>query len=217
MSADQPHLAHHFATLEQQHDAATLGMWAFLATEVLFFGGVMTGYTVYRSQFPHEFQAMSERLRLDLATINTVVLICSSFTVVMALHSAKNGHKNLVPVFLGATLFLGAAFLGIKFYEYYVDYEESLIPAYHFNPHEWPAELARGPGELFMTFYFILTGLHAVHMLVGMGVLIWVLAGAMRGRYSAKNFTAIEVFGLYWHFVDIVWIFLFPLLYLVRH
>jgi cytochrome c oxidase subunit 3 len=216
LQADTPHLAHHFENLQQQHEAATLGMWAFLATEIMFFGSVLTGYTVYRSQFPQEFQAASKLLSVPLATTNTVILICSSLTVVMALHSAKIGRHNLVPLFLGATLVLGAAFLGIKFYEYSLDYHEHLIPGYDYHPEDWGAK-PLGQAELFMTFYFILTGLHAVHMLVGMGVLVWVLAGALRGRYSEKNFTAIEVFGLYWHFVDIVWIFLFPLLYLVRH
>jgi cytochrome c oxidase subunit 3 len=216
LQPDQPDLAHHFADLEQQHEAATLGMWTFLATEILFFGAVLTGYTVYRSQFSDEFQAASKHLSVPLATTNTVVLIGSSLTVVLALHSAKLGRKGLIQLFLAATFVLGATFLGIKFYEYSVDYYEHLIPGYDFQPHDWPA-IPLGPGELFFSFYFILTGLHAVHMLVGMGILIWVLSGALRGRYGERNYTAIEVFGLYWHFVDIVWIFLFPLLYLVRH
>jgi cytochrome c oxidase subunit 3 len=216
LQADNPLLAHHFADLHQQHEAATLGMWTFLATEVLFFGGVLTGYTVYRSQYPEEFQAASERLSVPLAATNTVVLICSSLTVVLALHAAKSGRKELVPLFLAATLVLGLGFLGIKFYEYSLDYREHLIPGSDYQPEGW-GPLPLGSAELFMTFYFILTGLHAVHMLVGMGVLVWLLTGALRGRYSERNFTAVEVFGLYWHFVDIVWIFLFPLLYLVRH
>jgi cytochrome c oxidase subunit III len=216
LSADQPHLAHHFADLEQQHDAATLGMWAFLATEVLFFGSVLTAYTVYRSRFPHEFEAMSKHLRMDLGTVNTFVLLSSSFTVVMALHGAKTGRKGLTQLFLAATLVLGLVFLGIKFAEYKIDWDESLIPNFKYDPENWPAELSPRVGELFLSFYFILTGLHAVHMLVGIGVLLWVLSEALRDRFGPRRYTPVEVFGLYWHFVDIVWIFLFPLLYLVR-
>jgi cytochrome c oxidase subunit 3 len=209
-------LAHHFANLEQQHEIATLGMWAFLATEVLFFGGVLTGYAVYRSQFPEEFQEASKQLSIPLAATNTAVLICSSLTVVLALHSVRQGHIRALQLCLAATLVLGATFLGIKFYEYSLDYHEHLIPGYDYNPESWPTGLNMPHGELFMTFYFILTGLHAVHMLVGMGVLSFLLFQAYRGRYWEKYYIPVEVAGLYWHFVDIVWIFLFPLLYLVR-
>jgi cytochrome c oxidase subunit 3 len=216
LRADQPHLAHHFADLKQQHEASTLGMWLFLATEVLMFGSVFMAYTVYRTKYAASFAEMSGRLVWWLATANTAVLLTSSFTVVMALHSAKAGHKQLVQLFLGATLLLGLAFLGIKFYEYHVDFEERLIPGYAFHPKDWPTTTPLAPGELFMSFYFIMTGLHATHMVIGISILSWVLSRALRGRFGPNNYTAIEVFGLYWHFVDIVWIFLFPLLYLVR-
>jgi cytochrome c oxidase subunit III len=216
--SDQPHLAHHFADLDQQRESATLGMWAFLATEVMFFGGVLMAYTVYRSQYPEEFAAGSKLLNVTLGTINTVVLICSSLTVALALHCAKTGRKDLAPLFLGATFVLGFTFLGIKFHEYSVDYEEHLIPGIErlVPGHALDAQISVHI-ELFFMFYFILTGLHAVHMLIGMGALAYVFWRAWQGRYGTKNYTTIEVFGLYWHFVDIVWIFLFPLLYLIRH
>ncbi len=219
-AADQPPLAHHFGDYEQQREAATLGMWTFLATEVLFFGGLLTAFTVYRTLYAAGFAAASSLLNVPIATTNTVVLICSSFTVVMALHSAKLDQKKMIQLYLAATLLLGLTFLGFKFYEYSLDYHEHLIPGYNFPPEKWPTgptAPAPNEGALFLTFYFILTGLHAVHMLVGMGVLIWILLQARHGRFGSKHFTPIEVFGLYWHFVDIVWIFLYPLLYLMRH
>jgi len=216
LQAERIPLAHHFSNLEQQREVATLGMWAFLATEVLFFGGVLTGYAVYRSQYPDDFQEASRRLSIPLAATNTVILIGSSLTVALALHSIRLGNVLALRLFLGATLILGATFLGIKFFEYSLDYEEHLIPVIDFDPEKWPANLTMAHGALFMVFYFILTGLHAVHMLVGMGVLAYLLFQASRNRYSEKYFIPVEVAGLYWHFVDIVWVFLFPLLYLVR-
>jgi cytochrome c oxidase subunit 3 len=217
MSADQGPLAHHFGSLRQQHETATLGMWAFLATEVLFFGPILAAYTIYRSAYPEEFQAASEHLIMPLAATNTVVLICSSLTVALALHSARVGRQRNLVLFLAATLVLGAAFLAIKFYEYAIDVREHLIPGYDFHPEGWSEHLNLSRGELFFSFYFILTGLHAVHMLVGLSVFTVLLVKARWGRYSPTYYSPIEVGGLYWHFVDIVWVFLFPLLYLVRH
>jgi cytochrome c oxidase subunit III len=214
---DQPHLAHHFGDLEQQRECAGLGMWAFLSTEVLFFGALLVAYTVVRTSHPEQFELASRNLAVGLATANTFILLASSFTVVMALHSAKVNQKGLVNLFLAATFALGAAFLVIKFFEYRKDYLEHLIPNYNFEPEIWRAGVDKPPGEIFMMFYFTLTGLHAVHMVIGMGVLIWVMNKARRQEFGPDNNTAIEVFGLYWHFVDIVWIFLFPLLYLIRH
>jgi cytochrome c oxidase subunit 3 len=209
-------LAHHFENLEQQHEASTLGMWAFLATEVLFFGAVFTGYAIYRSYYTEAFVGGSKLLKLWLGTVNTAVLISSSLTVVLALHGARTGRRRLLVLFLAATMVLGAVFLGIKATEYYIEYEEHLVPGLDFAPREWPEGVETRHGELFFTFYFIMTGLHAVHMLVGMGVLLVVFVFACRGHYSARYHTPVELFGLYWHFVDIIWIFLFPLLYLVR-
>jgi cytochrome c oxidase subunit 3 len=210
-----PELAHHFDSLEQQHEANTLGMWAFLATEVLFFGGALMAFTVYRGFYGSVFAEAAGKLYVSLATANTVVLISSSVTVVLALHAARVGRQQALLFFLVATMVLGLGFLGIKFTEYYLDYREHLVPGSGFQ-WEGPREEA-GYAQLFFLFYFTLTGLHAVHMIVGMGVLACLIVLARRGHFTPAYSTPIELFGLYWHFVDIVWIFLFPILYLLRH
>jgi cytochrome c oxidase subunit 3 len=208
-------LAHHFRDMRQQNEAAALGMWVFLATEVLFFGGVFTGYTVYRSTYyPVEFAAASRLLSVPLATTNTAVLLCSSLTMALAVYFARGGRKDALRICIGATMALGAAFLCIKFVEYYLDYREHLIPGYDFHPERWPEDLNVRHGELFMTFYFFMTMLHALHMVIGLGVMTVLLVRA--ARYAGANYGPVEAAGLYWHFVDIVWVFLFPLLYLVR-
>jgi len=221
LPAEQTVLAHHFEDLEQQHDANTLGMWMFLATEVLFFGGLLTGYTVYRYQYASEFTLASEHLKESLGAINTAVLICSSLTMALAVHAAQTGKRAALLWFLTLTMLLGATFLGIKASEYTIEYRERLVPQVNFTIDEWAGETSvpprAQPVELFFVFYFVLTGLHALHMLVGLGVLAVLLFRSRTGRYSAGYYTPIELAGLYWHFVDIVWIFLFPLLYLVRH
>ncbi len=225
MATSPTPLAHHFENLEQQHEANTLGMWVFLATEVMFFGGLFTSYAICRWRYAEEFQAASERLIVWLGAVNTAVLICSSLTMALALYSARIGNRNALIGFLAATMFLGSAFLGIKAYEYATDYNESLIPGFgfDFNKHaERPADGTAHPvnpqhAELFFVFYFIMTLIHALHMVVGVGVLLVLLILSIRGRFTTQYHTPIEVAGLYWHFVDIVWVFLFPLLYLVRH
>jgi cytochrome c oxidase subunit 3 len=226
LSTSNAPLAHHFENLEQQHEANTLGMWMFLATEVMFFGGLFTGYAIYRTKYAEDFQAASERLIVWLGGVNTAVLICSSLTMALALYSARIGNRTALIGFLGGTMFLGSVFLGIKAVEYDIDYKENLIPGFGFDfnkGHEsTPSASAEHSvnvqhAELFFVFYFVMTLVHALHMVVGLGVLLVLLILSMRGRYSAEYFTPIEVAGLYWHFVDIIWVFLFPLLYLIRH
>jgi cytochrome c oxidase subunit 3 len=208
-------LAHQFDTPEQQQEAATLGMWLFLATEILFFGGVLTAYAVYRNAFGPAFAAGSERLITWVGAANTAVLLSSSLTMALAVYAARDNRRHMLGACVGLTILFGAAFLAVKFTEYAIDYHEELIPRFWWK---WtgPPELDSG-AQLFFIFYFILTGLHAVHMLIGMGLLAYLLVGARRGRFSSAYYTPVEVIGLYWHFVDIVWIFLFPLLYLIRH
>jgi len=206
--------AHQFDDLEQQHDAASLGMWIFLATEVMFFGGMFLGYTIYRFMYAEAFAAASNRLELLPGAINTTVLILSSFTMASAVYHAGLARERALRVSLLLTIVLGAAFLGIKFYEYHEKFEELLVPGGLFS---FPAPFTSA-AEIFFSFYFAMTGMHAVHMIIGLGLLVNLLIGARRGRYSAGYYTPVELVGLYWHFVDIVWIFLFPLLYLVgRH
>jgi cytochrome c oxidase subunit 3 len=216
LSVDTP-LQHHFENLPQQHQASLLGMWVFLATEVLFFGPLFVGYALARAYYPGEFAAASERLRVPLGGINTAVLLTSSLTVALAVQAARQGSNRAVALFVVATLVLGGAFLGIKFWEYSIEYHEGLIPAIDFRLDQWPAVVNPRHAELFFVFYFCMTLLHALHMIVGLGLWTVLLVLTLRGRFSARYYTPVEVVGLYWHFVDVVWVFLFPLLYLVRH
>jgi len=209
-----PYLQHHFVTLEQQHEASSLGMWAFLITEIMFFGGLFTLFIVYVSAYAEAFAAGSHHLDIVLGATNTAVLIGSSFTMAMAVRSAQLGRRKPLLGFLLLTMLLGCVFLGIKAIEYGHKFAEHLVPGPGFN-FEGPA--ARHV-QLFFSFYFAMTGLHALHMVVGVGLMAWLLLHSWRGRFSAAYFWPVELSGLYWHFVDIVWIFLFPLLYLVaRH
>jgi cytochrome c oxidase subunit 3 len=204
-------VAHQFDDLEQQQEAVTLGMWVFLATEILFFGAMFLGYAVYRSMFHATFAQASRHLDIVWGAVNTAVLLCSSLTMAMAVHEAQMNERRRLIQFLLATMVLGAAFLGIKFYEYYHKYEEGLIPGAGLR---WEGEHAN-QASLFFLFYFVMTGMHAVHMIIGIGLMSVLVFVASRGKGRRIYYTPIETAGLYWHFVDIVWVFLFPLLYLV--
>ncbi len=233
-----------FQTLEQQKESATFGMWIFLVTEVLFFGGMFLTYTINRHEYFTAFGVGSNTLDITLGTANTIVLIISSFTMAMAVWSAQTAKKKLVPLFLILTLALGCVFLGIKFVEYKQKFDHHLIPGRGFdvsycisNPascglqgkalEEERAEVEKAftsdpdtnsHAQLYFSLYFAMTGLHALHMIVGAGLIIWLIKVSLRGRYTPQYNTPVEIVGLYWHFVDIVWIYLFPLLYLIdRH
>jgi cytochrome c oxidase subunit III len=210
--AHHPALAHHFDSLEQQQEASTLGMWVFLVTEIMFFGGLFMAYIVYRTWHPEAFAAGSGHLDIILGAVNTVVLICSSLTMALAVHAAQTSWRRGQIIFLLLTIALGATFLVIKAFEYADKFEHHLVPGAHF---QWPDEKLKAPVEMFYSLYFAMTGLHALHMVIGIGIMLWLLWMARRGRFSAEYFSPVEVSGLYWHFVDIVWIFLFPLLYLI--
>jgi cytochrome c oxidase subunit 3 len=214
MSKVEAFRAHHFDDLEQQHAASWIGMWVFLATEVMFFGGMFACYTVYRFWYPQAFASGSNHLDVWLGAINTVVLIGSSFTMALAVYNAETGRRKPLIHFLLLTIVLGLVFLGIKFYEYHTKFAEHLVPGSSF---QYEGPLAR-QAEIFFSLYFAMTGMHAVHMIIGIGLLAALVLKARRGRFSALYHTPVELTGLYWHFVDIVWIFLFPLLYLLgRH
>jgi cytochrome c oxidase subunit III len=214
MSKAEPFQVHHFDDVEQQHEASWLGMWVFLATEVMFFGGMFAGYFVYRHWYPQAFAAASNHLDVLLGGINTAVLICSSFTMALAVHSAETNKRKALVLFLVSTIVLGTVFLGIKFFEYHSKFVERLVPG---NAFAFPGPF-ENQAEIFFSFYFAMTGMHAVHMIIGIGLLTVLAWRAKRGRFSAVYHTPVELAGLYWHFVDIVWIFLFPLLYLLgRH
>lgn len=203
-------LQHHFHDLAQQHEAAGLGMWLFLLTEIMFFGGVLCAYAVYRSLYPEAFAEGSHHLDITLGSVNTAVLIVSSLTMALAVHAAQTGSRKLIVLFLVATMLFGGVFLGIKGLEYYHKYEEHHVPGPGFQYEGAQANQV----HLFFSFYFTLTGIHALHMVIGIGLMIWMAAKAWRGAFSAEYYAPVEMAGLYWHFVDVVWIFLFPLLYL---
>jgi cytochrome c oxidase subunit 3 len=209
-----PLLAHHFDTLDQQRESSLLAMWVFLVTEIMFFGGLFLAYVVYRSMFPQVFVAGSHHLDILLGGTNTAILICSSLTMALGVRAAQLGDRRNLTLFMILTMILGLAFLGIKVVEYHDKWVHHLIPGPHFN--------MEGPQgrevQIFFSLYFAMTGLHASHMIVGIGLILWLLPACARGRYGPDYYHPIECFGLYWHFVDIVWIFLFPLLYLIgRH
>lgn len=192
-------------------------MWIFLATEVLFFGGMFTGYACYRLEYHTAFVEGSSHLDVALGTVNTAVLLLSSFTMALAVRGAQTDNRLGTVALLAATMALGAVFLGIKAHEYSVKFAEHHVPVATFSLGR-AHDPAANPGhvELFFSLYFGMTGLHAVHMIIGVGVVAVVCTLAWRGRFSSRYYTPLEITGLYWHFVDIVWVFLFPLLYLVR-
>jgi cytochrome c oxidase subunit 3 len=211
-----PALHHQFEELEQQYDASSFGMWVFLATEILFFGGLFTAYIIYRSRYYSGFAAGSHGLEGDFGAAMTFILLTSSFTMAMSVHAARQGKRAMLVFLLLLTILLGLAFLGIKFTEYSHKWHEHMVPGFNFHPSV--EELRGAPGtavELFMCFYFFLTGLHALHMIIGISLLAVMAVLAWRGKITRDNYDRIEVSGLYWHFVDIIWIYLFPLLYLI--
>jgi cytochrome c oxidase subunit III len=205
-------VAEQFDDRAQQHEASNLGMWIFLATEIMFFGGLFTAYTIYRNIHTTAFEVGSHLLNAKIGAFNTAVLICSSLTMALGVHAAQTGKRKRLIAFLLSTMALGVVFLYVKFVlEWHHEYLDGLAPGLHFTyagPHASRV-------ELFFCFYFLMTGVHALHMIVGEAVLTVLLIMAWRGAFSAERYNHIEVMGLYWHFIDIIWIFLFPLLYLL--
>jgi cytochrome c oxidase subunit III len=217
---DQPaavlneHFAHQFESLDHQNEVSILGMWVFLVTEILFFGGLFLTYSVYRYWYPAAFAAASHEMIVWAGTLNTVVLISSSLTMALAVHAAQTGQRRALMLFLLVTMALGCVFLGVKAFEYRTEFVERHVPGpgFHFE-----AAFAQH-AQIFFALYFMMTGLHALHMIIGLGVMAVMFWLSWRGTITAAYSSPIEISGLYWHFVDIVWIFLFPLLYLIgRH
>ncbi len=205
--------------MEQQKEAGMIGMWIFLLTEIMFFGGLFLAYAIYRTTYPKGFLFGSHLLNVPLGGTNTVVLIVSSLTMAMAVYYSQLGERKKLVGFLALTLILGLVFLVIKYFEYKSKISDNLFPALGwYNPastgdHGVPLELQQ-PVRVFLWIYFLMTGLHALHMIVGAGILITLIVMAHKGRFTKQYNAPVEISGLYWHFVDIVWIFLFPLLYL---
>lgn len=205
------HFADHFPSLEAQHYAARLGMWLFLATEILLFAGLFVAYTVYRFLYPVTFQLGSRHLSVVAGTINTIILITSSLTVALSLHYVKQGRNRIAALCLFVSILFALAFLGVKSTEYYAHWKEGGLPGRFYH-----LEDMQGPGaSMFFTLYFFTTGLHAIHVIIGSSILAWLCWRTWRGEFSLKYSMPVELGGLYWHLVDLVWIFLFPLLYLI--
>jgi len=218
----RPALLHHFATEEQQRDASNLGMWIFLATEVMFFGGLFCAYLIYRHWYFGDFGAASKSINALLGGVNTAVLICSSLTVVLAIWAAQTARRGMMLAMLALTMLFGLVFLGIKGVEYRDKFDENHVPGASFSFEKVPIpshpDQYANPqhAQIFFALYFIMTGLHALHMVVGLGIFTWLFWMAWKGRFTPEYYTPLEIGGL--HFVDIVWIYLFPLLYLIdRH
>ena len=203
-------LREQFATPEQQRETATIGMWIFLITEVMLFGGLFSAYTVYRMSDPQAFDAGSSHMEIWLGATNTAVLLCSSFTMALAVWSAEAGKPGRLALFLVLTMIIGAIFLVIKFTEYYLHYQDHKVPGFWFEYHGISARHV----EMFFVFYFIMTCLHALHMTVGLGILSVLLFRTIIGTFSAEYHTTIDLGGLYWHFIDIVWVFLYAIFYI---
>jgi len=222
-----PELRHHFADMEQQRNAASLGMWLFLVTEIMFFGGMFCAYLIYRLRYFDAFAAASQSLDIRLGAFNTAVLLISSVTVVLAVNAAQKGKQRQLVLYLAVTVLLGLTFLGVKAVEYAEKFEKHHVPGATFQftdtyvrhgerhtlaPDEVPH------AQMFFAIYFAMTGMHALHMIIGCGLFGVLTYLAWKGRYSPGYYTPIENGGLYWHLVDIIWIYLFPLLYLIsRH
>jgi cytochrome c oxidase subunit 3 len=214
-SEHSPHLRHHFDDMAQQFDSATFGMWVFLLTEIMFFGGMFGAYTMYRGMYPEAFASTSQFMNPLFGAMNTAVLIVSSLTMALAVRASRLGEQRALQLFLILTMIFGLAFLVIKGFEYHEHWVDMKVPLFpgHWDYSEFP-QYAR-QAQIMFCFYFFMTGFHALHMVVGLGLMTTIFIMARRGTFSPSYFTPVEVSGLYWHFVDIVWIFLFPLLYLI--
>ncbi len=218
-------LAHHFDTPIQQFDTAKLGMWAFLAQELLFFSGLFVAYGVFRSWYPEMFVEASSHLNRPMGALNTIVLLFSSFTAAMAVRSSQLGQKSTTRNYLVLTVVCAFIFLIVKYFEYGHKFHDGLLPGHFFGTqHEGifgpiPAD-AHVPhlpsnAHIFFSIYFVLTGVHGLHVAIGIGVFIWIILRNERNEFSKEYFTAVDLAALYWHLVDLIWIYLFPLLYLI--
>lgn len=214
MSIDRALIAEQFEEPAQQREAATFGMWVFLATEVLFFGGLFLGYTVYRFNHPREFAEASNHTLIVIGSINTAVLLVSSFMMVLGVRATERRERLEASFFLAVTAFLGIAFLVLKGFEYYHEIKEGLLPGPHFHVEGADPAVA----QMFFYLYFLMTGVHALHVTIGIVLIGFTAVRVLISLHLERLTTSVDLIGLYWHFVDIVWVFLFPLIYLAgRH
>ncbi len=219
--AERPaHLRHHFVSADQQFDASKMGMWLFLVSEILLFGGMFVAYTVFRVWYPEVFAHSSELLDWKLGGLNTIVLLASSFTVAMGVHYAQTDNKRALVINLVLTICFAAVFMIVKYFEYTGKFAHGVFPGRYFDPqgvaagHDY-ADYNIPFARQFFSIYFVMTGIHGLHVLIGMGLFAWIAVRAAKGHFTSEYYTPVEITGLYWHLVDIIWIFLFPLLYLI--
>jgi cytochrome c oxidase subunit 3 len=210
-----PHLAHHFDTMGQQAGAAKLGMWLFLATEILMFSGLFLAYFITRMFYPEMVLEAHEYLSKTAGGVNTLVLLSSSYTMAMAVRSAQTSDSRGIQRWLILTILCGCIFMVVKYFEYSEKFAHGMLPGKYYSAHLHGYEI-EGLPHIFFAVYFMMTGLHGIHVVIGLAIMIWIYIRAGRGDFSATNYAAVENTGLYWHLVDLVWIFLFPLLYLVK-
>lgn len=232
---DQPFLADHFDSQEQQFASGKLGMWVFLLTEILLFGGLFCAYAVFRANHPEIFVYAHQFLDKNLGAINTSVLIFSSLTMALAVRCAQRDQQRGLVVCLIVTLLCACCFLGIKYVEYKAKWEHGLLWASQYKPTAEVLDAVKPPpaseggsatatptaaaprnAGVFFSIYFLMTGLHAIHVLAGMAAILWILSRALHGHFSSRYFGPVDFVGLYWHLVDMIWIYLFPLFYLIR-
>ena len=210
-----PHtVAHHFDNAEQEFQSGKLGFWLFLATEILLFGGLFAAYFFFHSKYPETFQRGGQQLNWTLGSLNTVILLVSSYTMAMAVRSAQVSARKKMLSFLTVTAVCALGFLVVKYFEYSSKIEHGLLPGHFFSDHDGVMAGTTFP-NLYFAFYWTMTGIHGVHVFAGIVAITWLIKGGLRGRYHSGFYLPVDLVGLYWHIVDLIWIFLFPLLYLV--
>jgi cytochrome c oxidase subunit 3 len=206
-----PHVQHHFVDMDQQFDTAKMGMWIFLVTEILFFGGLFAAYIIYRAWYPELYVQASTQLDTIMGGINTVVLIGSSLTVALAIRAAQLNKQKQIVINLGITVLLAIVFMVIKYFEYTHKFHLGIYPGAYYTFEG----IAHPQANIFFSIYYMMTGLHGLHVVIGIGLMIWLMVKANKGTFGSDYYAPVEMTGLYWHLVDIIWIFLFPLFYLI--
>ncbi|MFT5171277.1 MAG: cytochrome c oxidase subunit 3 [Candidatus Marinamargulisbacteria bacterium] len=204
------HVAHHFDTAEQEFESAKLGMWLFIGQEILFFGALFVAYAVFRSYYPEMFVEAASHLSWKMGALNTVFLITSSLTMVLGVRYAQLGERRKLIFFLSTTFLFATAFLVVKYFEYMEKIHHGFLPSVWFSGSGTFEEL-----PIFFGLYFLMTGLHGLHVLIGMGLIAWLIVRSYKGHFYEDYYTPVEMVGLYWHLVDMIWIFLFPMMYLI--
>ena len=208
----QFHVAHHFDNADSQFDAGRMGVWLFLVTEILLFGGLFCAFAIFRTWYFDAFVEGHDQLDWKMGGINTIVLICSSLTMALGVRAAQTNKRSFGTIMLALTIFFAGCFLVIKYFEYSAKFEHGLLPGSHFHPTH---PFVHPEANIFFGVYFMMTGIHGFHVVVGIALITWILVRNNKGHFSSRYYAPVENVGLYWHLVDLIWIYLFPLLYLV--